>query len=84
MLLPSPEDDVKIKVTARANAGDRTLGSKPRPDKRPGVEHAQQGVNKDLQMEKTVLTVLINSVVGLVTDSEAFQDTSLPFGVGGW
>lgn len=54
VVLPSPEDDVKIKVAARADAGDRTLGSKPRPDEGPGVEHAQQGVNKDLQMKKTV------------------------------
>lgn len=54
MLLPSPEDDVKIKVVAGADAGDRTLGSKPRPDEGPGVEHAQQGVNKDLRMKRTV------------------------------
>lgn len=71
MLLSSPEDDVKIKVIARADAGHRALGSKPRPYEGPGVEHAQQRVKEDLQMEKAGYESSLRSVSLLVADSEA-------------
>lgn len=61
MPLSSPEDDVKVKVAACADAGDRALGSKPRLDEGPGVEHAQQGVKKDLQTERTVYESTLRS-----------------------
>lgn len=49
-----PEHDVIIKIVAGTQAGGSALRRKARLNKGPRMEHAQQGVNENLQWEGIV------------------------------
>lgn len=82
----SPEDDVIIKITAGTNAGDGSLWSETRFDEGPRVEHAQQGVEENLQQERKGLKYTREKWQSKQTGQESIfrAFTSLPFGAGGW
>lgn len=47
----SPEHDVIIKIVAGTHAGDGALRCKARLDEGSRMEHAQQGVNENLEWD---------------------------------